>query len=233
MQLTLNSVLNILENNQMALTRPMLRNLGVTEKETLDAIMDAHGETINPLKDSIKELESDKLKLTQDYKSLEVDKLKLEQDIKNTPEIEVNGNTVSKADYDKLKGEFDTYKTNIETEKTTAKTKSIVQKQLEADGANPKAINLLLKEIDLTKAKIDGDKITNWEDLAKSLKTDYADFFGVVETKGANPATPPTNSGGVLNPFKKENFNLQAQTDLFRNNPTLAAEMAASVGYKI
>lgn len=184
----------------MALTRPMLRNLGITEKETLDAIMDAHGETVNPLKDSIKDLEADKLKL--------------EQDIKNTPKAEVDGETVSKTDYDKLKGEFDTYKADVENAKVTESKLKALKTALKSEGVSgDKFIELLEAKFPLDKIELDGDKIKGWGDIVKPVKEQYGEIFGTVTTQGAGVATPPKNDATKPAGHKDMNAFIRGKTD--------------------
>lgn len=165
----------------MALTRPMLRNLGITEKETLDAIMDAHGDTITPLKDSIRDLEADKTKL--------------EQDIKNAPKSDVTGDGEDwKAKYDAEVTAHKATVTTHETEKKTAAVTSLAEKKLIESGCNPKAAKFIIKELPLDKLKEDG---SNWDDIHKPVKEANADFYGEVRTEGAAVGTPPGGSESV------------------------------------
>lgn len=94
--------------------------------------------------------------------------------------------------------EFSEYKTTVETENATAAKKSILLKQLSADGANPKLISLLEKEFDLSKVELDGDKIKDWDSISKSVKEQYADIFTFERKKDFEPGkkSPVDESGG-------------------------------------
>lgn len=108
---------------------------------------------------------------------------------------EVSAHNATKTSMQKV---YDDYKANVETEKTATAKQSILLKQLSTDGANPKLINLLEKEFDLSKIELDGDKIKDWDNISKPVKEQYADIFKVEQKKGFEPGNnPPTvNSGG-------------------------------------
>lgn len=159
----------------MSLTRTALKERGV-DKETIDFIMDAHGETIESTKEKLEAAAQKKIDALQ----AKVDSLPAD-----------NEKNDWKDKYDTLKGEFDTYKTNVETEKVTAAKQSALQTALKAEGANEKLIPLLIKSIDDSKLEIDGDKIKDWDNIVKPVKEQFAEVFGTVTTQGAGIAKPP------------------------------------------
>lgn len=206
--------------------KKILNDATLSESEKIDQIFAVYTASTSKLKteeDLQKAVENAQkglnVKETEPYKELE----------KKLTELETAHKETLKA----KETEITELKTGYETEKTTAAKQSILRKQLTADGANPKLIGLLEKEFDIAKIEVDGDKIKDWDNLSKPVKEQYADVFGKTTVEGANPANPPAGTGGVLNPFAQEHFNLQAQTDLFRKDPNLARQMAASVGVKL
>ena len=91
-----------------------------------------------------------------------------------------------------LEDEYKNYKQTVEDGKTLSDKQSAVREQLKADGANPKLIKLLEKEIDFSKITIADGKVQNWEEITKPLKTEYAEIFGTTENKGADTGNPVT-----------------------------------------
>lgn len=87
--------------------------------------------------------------------------------------------------------EYDDFKTATETQKTVDTKKSLLLSQLESDGAKPKSAKLLAKEFDINALELDGDKIKDWENVSKSVKEEFADYFGTTQLKGTNVAEPP------------------------------------------
>lgn len=156
----------------MALTRSMLRELGITDKDTIDSIMEVNGEMINEMKE---------LKKLTEIKP-------------DTTELDL-----LKADYDKLKTDYDTLTTenkNYQSEITTAKQDKILHNLFKDSGANEKLIPLLLKNIDREKLEFDGDKLKDTK-IIETMKTEYSDIFGKVESTGDTPNTPPAETPDV------------------------------------
>lgn len=91
-----------------------------------------------------------------------------------------------------LEEEYKNYKQTVEDGKALSDKQSIVREQLKKDGANPKLIKLLEKEIDYSKITVEDGKVQNWEEITKPLKTEYAEVFGTTETKGADTGNPPS-----------------------------------------
>lgn len=110
-------------------------------------------------------------------------------------EAKANNTTTDqfKDKYETLQGEYEQYKTNIEIGKVNATKNSILVKQLEKEGFNPKMIKLLSKEVDLEGLEIEGTDIKGWEEIVKPLKENYSDFISTTVTTGTPPTTPPHN----------------------------------------
>lgn len=165
----------------MALTRAALREMGVTEKEIIDAIMTAHGDTIESTKEKLETAAQKKIDALQ----AKVDSLP-----------DNSGNEKLQSDYEKLKSEFDTYKTDVKNKEMTAAQNKALHEALKAAGANEKFISLVIDKVDRSKAVFDGDiekgfTVKNSDDIVKPVKEQYGDIFGTVTTQGAGIATPP------------------------------------------
>lgn len=166
----------------MALTRSMLKGMGLTE-EQVGAIIDAHTETVDGLKESLKtaKADADKLKAVQK----ELDELK-----------STNGDDY-KAKYEKEHSDFDEYKKTVANEKATAEKRSLYRDLLRECGVDAKRIDSVMKVADIDAAKVKDGKIENVEDLTKSIKSEWADFIATDSTRGANVQTPPQGKGST------------------------------------
>ena len=166
----------------MALTRSMLKGMGLTE-EQVSAIIDAHTETVDGLKDSLKAAKADADKLKDVQKELD--------DLKST-----NGDDY-KAKYEKEHSDFDEYKKTVANEKATAEKRSLYRELLRECGVDAKRIDSVMKVADIEAAKVKDGKIENAEDLTKSIKSEWADFIATDSTRGANVQTPPQGKGST------------------------------------
>ena len=96
-----------------------------------------------------------------------------------------------------LQKDFDEYKNGIESAAQLDITRAAVIRQLVADGANEKAARLMINQFKLDELEIEGESgseaVKGWESLevVKSLKAEYADFYGDVVTKPTGTANPP------------------------------------------
>ncbi|MCL2407273.1 MAG: hypothetical protein FWC95_05030 [Defluviitaleaceae bacterium] len=65
------------------------------------------------------------------------------------------------------------------------------------------------------------------------LRNDCPEVFGKVLIKHADVAKRPVKIQTNTNPWKKDTFSLEEQTRLYRQDMSLAREMAAAAGYRI
>lgn len=168
----------------MALTRKFLKALGI-EEDKIEEIVTAHGETVAGLKDEIE-------KAKQGAESLaavaeERDKLKQR----------VEALEKASGDAAKVQADFDAYKKQIETDKANAGKKALVKKALEAAGANPAAIDLMLGTVDMSAVELDGEKLKDEKAVLKPIKEAHAGLFGTVQQRGTDPLAPLGGSGGA------------------------------------
>ena len=238
----------------MALTRAFLKDLGIVEKDHVDAIMDENGATIEDAKEKARaaaeraaeaaakreeKLRDVEAKLKDQLAALQEKldgALQSERDAaelkrKNEGLIAELGEAVKKSEYESLKGEFDTYKANVEAKESEDAKRAALAAHLAADGANPKLIGLLEKEFDLSKVELEGDAIKGWEELSKPVKERYAEVFAIEERRDFEPGKhPPDGGGGEKNPWLKEHRSLSEQTRIYREDPARAVQMAKAAG---
>lgn len=115
--------------------------------------------------------------------------------------------------------------------------KELASKTLKASGANPHFQDLLLNELCMLY-----NKYGKCDDVANTyasldahvdlLKKTYPYAFGEYSVKKAEIAANPIHLQIESNPWKRESVDLEEQIRLFRSNPTLARELAFSVGIR-
>lgn len=179
----------------VALTRKFLKALGI-ESDKQDEIIDAHAETVNALKEQRDNYKVDADKLVAVQKEL--------NDLKES--IVKDGENPFEKKYNDLKKQFDDYKNDQAAKESTAKKTEAYKKILEDAGIPHKRISSILK---VSKDIISGlefdDKgeVKNSEDLAKTAKTEWADFIPQEHKEGARTSTPPADSKGSIRTLKE------------------------------
>lgn len=164
----------------MALTRSMLKGMGLSD-EQIGAIIDAHAETVDGLKESLKTAKAD------------ADKLKSVQ--KELDDLKANTGDDYKTKFEKEHSDFEEYKKTVAGEKAAAEKRSLYRELLRNCGVDAKRIDTVMKVADLDKVKIKDGAIENAEDLTTDIKTEWADFITQESTRGANVQNPPSGSG--------------------------------------
>lgn len=171
----------------MALTRKLLKSLGL-EDEKIESIIEAHGETVEGLKQKLEKAEADAAKVAE-----------LTTQLNNA-----NEKLAKSGDAAKVQADFDAYKAEVAKEKATASKRAAADALLKDAGYAREAVrSLILKTIDLDKWEAD-DKggIKDADAFKDSVKADYADLVSTTQTTGTPPANPPT--GGKVTMTKEE-----------------------------
>jgi hypothetical protein len=162
---------------KMALTRSMLKGMGLTE-EQVSAIIEEHTNTIDGLKKDRDKYKADAEKLPGVQK--ELDKLK-----------EGDGNDWEKKYNDEHEA-FENYKKDVATKEATAKVRSAYRKLLVESGVGDKHIDAVLRVTDFSGMKLDKDgNLEGSDKLTESIKNDWAGFITTTGTKGAEVSNPP------------------------------------------
>lgn len=170
----------------MALTRKMLRGMGLTD-EQVDTIIEAHTETLDGLKD-----EAGKAK-------------ELEKQVKDLQgQIEASkGGKDWKAEHDKVKADFDAYKKDVADKAADeAKVKEIRRLAKEA-GLSEAGIEKAAKYTDRKGLELGEDgKAKDAAAIVKSLREEWPEHIVKATTKTPDVRTPPT--GGKVSRTKDE-----------------------------
>ena len=165
-------------------SRKAIKAMGIDE-EKIDTLIDMHTEVVDGLKEELANAKksADRLETVQK----ELDEMKAEK--------EKSGNDPFKVKYEALKEDFDKYKADQTAKETKAAKESAYKSLLKDAGIAEKRIDAIIKVSDLNGIEID-DKgaIKGYDDLKKSIQTEWADFIQTTSEKGANTGNPPANN---------------------------------------
>ena len=166
----------------MALTRAMLKGMGLTE-EQVGAIIEEHTNVTSALKDQIKIYKADAEKLPGVQK--ELDDLK-----KDT----------SASDWEKKYNDehqaFENYKTDISNKEKAEKIRSAYKNLLSECKVGERHIDSILRVTDFSGMKLTEDGTLDGADkLKEKIGSDWSGFISTKETKGADVDNPPGDKG--------------------------------------
>lgn len=168
----------------MALTRKLLKGLGLTD-EQVDTIIEAHTETVEGLKGDIQKYKDDAEKLPKVQKELD--------------DLKKDGGGDYKAKYDKERQDFQAYKDGIAKKEAAAAKEKAARAYFESKGIPAKSMGLVIRgakgEID--GLELDGEKIKDASALDSLLDGDYKGLIGRSKKTGTDTETPPDASGGA------------------------------------
>ena len=155
-------------------------------KDVLGQICDLHTSSMDGLPETIKELRG-KLKVAEQERDAAKAK------------VPVDGEeTISKAEYDKLKGEFDQYKNDVQAKETKAAKEAAYRAILKDANLSEKGIEKAVKYADWDKIELDSDgKLKGANDHIKAVREEWAEYVTTTTTTGAKTSTPPANTGGA------------------------------------
>lgn len=173
-----------------SLTNKYLEAMGIDEKQR-EAILSVHGEVCSELKAERDRFKGEAEKLT--------DLTKERDDLK----AQVDTLTKSGDKSAEIQKAFDDFKAQVEAEKSARTKSDAIRQALKDRKANETTIELLMKCIDIDKAELDGDKLTNADALLNPVQEQYSGLFGT-DTEGGVPAkNPPAGKNEPEDPFLK------------------------------
>ena len=152
-------------------------------KDVLGQICDLHTSSMDGLPETIKELKG-KLKVAEQERDAAKAK------------VPVDGEeTISKAEYDKLKGEFDKYKTDVQAKETKAAKEAAYRAILKDANLSEKGIEKAVKYAEWDKIELDAEgKLKGANDHIKAVRDEWAEYVTTTTTTGAKTSTPPANN---------------------------------------
>ena len=170
----------------MALSRKMLEEMGLEDTQ-ISAIINAHRETVDGLKNEI-------TTYTKQIEGLEEDKKSLSSESSDW-----------KKKFEDEHSDFEDYKQKQADKDVTATKEKAYAKLLKEAGISEKRIASILKVTDMKTLELKDGKFTNADELTESIKDEWADFIVKEEVKGADTPKPIGNTGG--NVKTKEEIN--------------------------
>lgn len=163
----------------MALTRSMLKGMQLTE-EQISAIIDAHTETVDGLKDSLKAAKAD------------ADKLKTVQ--KELDDLKADKGDDFKSKYEKEHSDFEDYKKTVANEKAAEEKRRLYRDLLRETGVGDKQLEAVLKVTDLSALKVKDGALEDADKLKEAIQKEWAGFIATTTTNGAKVDTPPKST---------------------------------------
>lgn len=177
----------------------MLKAMGI-EDDKIDQIIEAHSETIDGLKAEAEKNADAAKKLGTVQKELDDAKKDLEEMKKDS----------FKDKYDNVKKEFDDYKKEIAGKETQAKKEKAYRIILKDGNLSEKGIEKAVKYAEWEKMELDEkDNLKNASDLVKAAREEWSEYAITTETRGANPANPPTGKGSGTVKTKEEIYKME------------------------
>ena len=168
----------------MALSRKFLKGLSLTD-EQVDAIIEAHDDSITALKKQRDEYKADAEKLSDVQR--ELNELKASQ---NDPDE-------WQKKYEKEHADFEAYKSDQTAKEEKQAKETAYKNALKDAGVSDKHIKLILKATNLDDISLDKEgKLKDADKVAENIKTEYADYITQQQQQGANTKNPPDNGGG-------------------------------------
>lgn len=167
----------------MALTRKLLKGMGLTD-EQVDTIIEAHTDTVDGLKADVTRYKADAEKLPDVQKQLD--------------DLKAAGDGGYKAKYEKEHSAFEAFKSDITAKESKAAKEKAVRAYFESKNITGANLDLAMRGCgeEMAALEMDGEKIKDTKSLDALVDGTYKGLVSTTQTKGANPATPPANTGG-------------------------------------
>lgn len=175
----------------MALTRKLLKTLGLAD-EAIEAVIEAHTETVNGLKERITTMEQ------------QVEQIPTITKERDDLQKKVDELTETGGDAAKVQAAFDAYKAEVEGEKTRSAKRTALDALLrdKVGVKRDEARQLILDAAKLDDYELEeSGSIKDADGHAKTLGEKYAAFVSTTRTTGTRPIAPPT---GGKNPKTRE-----------------------------
>lgn len=169
----------------MALTRKMLKGMGISEEQA-DTIIEAHAETVDGLKEQLKAAQGKADQLDGVQKELDDLKAKSGDDWKDK--------------YDKERAAFEAYKADQTAKETKAAKEAAARAYFEGKNITGGNLSIAMRgaKDEISGLELDADgKIKDAAALDALVSGEYAALVVKTETRGAQTATPPSNTGGA------------------------------------
>ena len=168
-------------------TRAEIRNIlgDACTEEIENRLVALHLGVVDPLKDDLTKYKADAEKLTGVQKELD--------------DLKAAGDGGYKEKYEKEHSDFEAFKADITAKESKAAKEKAVRAYFESKNITGANLDLAMRGCgeEMAALVMDGDKIKDTTSLDALIDGAYKSLVYTEHTQGANPATPPTNSGGA------------------------------------
>ena len=168
-------------------TRAEIRNIlgDACTEEIENRLVALHLGVVDPLKDDLTKYKADAEKLPSVQKELD--------------DLKAAGDGGYKDKYEKEHKAFEDYKADVTAKESKAAKEKAVRAYFESKNITGSNLDLAMRGCgeEMAALVMDGDKIKDTTSLDALIDGAYKSLVYTEHTQGANPATPPTNSGGA------------------------------------
>lgn len=166
----------------MALKRTFLKGLGLND-EQIEAVIEAHAETVDGLKADVNKYKGDAEKLPGVQKELD--------------DLKAAGDGGYKEKYEKEHAAFEDFKKTQKGKETKEAKEKAYRDLLKEAGVSEKRIDSVMKVFVHDDINLDeSGKIKDADKVVENVKKEWADFIVETNTTGATTNNPPANGGG-------------------------------------
>ena len=154
--------------------------MGLTD-EQVDTIIEAHTDTVDGLKADVSKYKSDAEKLAGVEKELN--------------DLKAMGDGGYKEKYEKEHKAFEDYKADVTAKESKAAKEKAVRAYFESKNITGANLDLAMRGCgeEMAALEMDGEKIKDTKILDALVDGTYKGLVSTTQTKGANPANPPSN----------------------------------------
>ena len=165
----------------MALTRKSLKAMGLTD-EQVDSIIEMHSETVDGLKEQVKNYKADAEKLPNVQKELD--------------DLKAAGDGGFKEKFEKEHSDFENFKKTIQEKETKAAKESAAKAFFESKGITGNSLEIAMRgsSAEIAALDLDGEKIKDSSALDALVNGTFKALVSTTTTKGANIPNPPVTT---------------------------------------
>lgn len=167
-------------------TRAEIRNIlgEACTEEIENRLVALHLGVVDPLKDDLTKYKADAEKLPGVQKELD--------------DIKAAGDNGYQEKYEKEHKAFEDFKANVTAKESKAAKEKAVRAYFESKNITGANLDLAMRGCgeEMAALEMDGDKIKDTKSLDALVDGTYKGLVSTMQTHGANPASPPANTGG-------------------------------------
>nr|DAV17893.1 MAG TPA: hypothetical protein [Caudoviricetes sp.] len=168
-------------------TRAEIRNIlgDACTEEIENRLVALHLGVVDPLKDDLTKYKADAEKLLCVQKELD--------------DLKAAGDGGYKEKYEKEHSDFEAYKSDVTKKESKAAKEKAVRAYFESKNITGANLDLAMRGCgeEMAALELDGEKIKDTKALDALVDGTYKGLVSTTQTKGANPANPPANTGGA------------------------------------